>query len=282
MLAPNRAHWRVDQWTAYLRDKDIPVMPASHMILQAMGSMPTDSIAPKDLTRIVTGDPFLAVRLLRSAEHHRSRHLGRESTTPLAAILQTGLDGLLALVKDSPVCDDTLRGLSDGAFRSATASYLARRWAQGRADMSPEEVSLAALLADIGEMMLWHFAPEIPAAVQEELRAGRAMRGLQAQEQVAGFTFKSLSLALVAAWELPPLIALLIRGVDNVRANIARIASDTARHLQTNPENPAIPADIIALKAHLPLINFPTLLAPLPVSDEFRETVLAAVTEEMT
>ena len=131
-------------------------------------------------------------------------------------------------------------------------------------------------------MMLWHFAPEIPAAVQEELRAGRAMRGIQAQQQVAGFTFKSLSLALAAAWDLPPLIALLIRGVDNVRANIARIATDTARHLQANPENPAIPADIIALKEYLPAINFKTLLASVPISDEFRDTVLSAVTKETT
>ncbi len=280
MLAPCKAHWGVDQWTAFLKDKDIPIMPASRMILLAMGGGQSEALAPKDLIRVVTGDPFLAIRLLRSAEHHRSRHLGRESTTPLAAILQTGLDGLIRLVRDSPVCDDSVRGLSDGAFRSATAAYLARRWAQGHADMSPEEVALAALLADIGEMMLWHFAPDIPATVQEELQTGRALRGIQAQQQIIGFSFKSLSLALADAWELPPLIALLIRGVDNVRANIARIASDTARHLQSNPENPAIPADIIALKTYLPMANFHNLLAPLPISDEFREAILRAVTKE--
>ena len=224
MLAPNRSHWGVDQWVAFLKDKDIPIMPGSRMILMVMGESQGDEMAPKDLARVLTGDPLLAIRLLRAAEHHRSRNLGRESTTPLAAIMQTGLDGLLALVKKSPLCDDSIQGLAECAFRAATASYLARRWAAGRADVSPEEVALAALLADIGEMMLWHFASDIPAAVQEELRTGRAMRGIQAQQQVAGFTFKSLSLALATAWELPPLISLLIRGVDFFWGEISLIS----------------------------------------------------------
>ncbi|MDD5297119.1 MAG: HDOD domain-containing protein [Rhodocyclaceae bacterium] len=281
MLAPGDALRGVDQWAVFLKDQDIPIMPGSRMILLAMSEGQIDSISPKELARVVVGDPFLSVRLIRNAELRRSRRLGRESTTPLAMIMQTGLDGLLALVKDSPVCDIGDRGLGECAFKSATASYLARRWAQSHTDAAPEEIAMAALLADIGEMTLWHFAPEIPTAVQEELHSGRSLRVLEAQQKVAGFSFKDLSLALAAAWELPPLIATLIRGLDNARANIARIANDTARHIHIHPENPAIPADIIALKEYLPSVGFNILLAPLPVSDEFRDTVRRAVTREI-
>ena len=272
-----REHWGVGQWSAFLLDKEIPIMPASRSSLLAMSQDQIDTIAARELAAIMTGDPFLAVRLLRNAELRRSRRLGRESTTPLASIMQTGIDDLLALARNSATCDDRIAGLLACEFRSTTGSRLARCWSAGRADVSPDEVAMAALLAEIGEMMLWHFAPELPRAVQEELHSGRAMRTTQAQQQAAGFSFKSLSLALTLAWNLPPIIAMLIKGVDNVRANIARIANDTARHIQTSPENPAIPADIIALKAFLPAVSFQTLLAPLPISDEYRESVFSAI-----
>lgn len=280
MLSAHQFHWGVEQWTAYLKAVDMPIMPRSRYLLQTLVESESETLSPKELVGIVTGDTFLALRLLRRAEMRHSRTLGHDITTPLASILQTGMDDLVHIINHSPLCDDSLPGLADTEFRSATAAFLARRWASCRADLSPDEVALAALLADIGEMMLWHFAPEIPAKVAEEMRLGRAFRTLQAQQQAAGFSFKSLSLALADAWGLPPLLTQLIRGADTPRANIARIATDTARHVQLDQENPAIPSDIISLHAYLPGASFETLLEPLPISDEFREHLLKTLGEK--
>lgn len=274
MLNAHQKRWGVEQWTAFLKEQDIPVMPRSHLILATMAQSEGDDISPKELAAVVTGDPFLALRLLRAAEHTRSHTLGHEVTTPLASVMQTGIDNLLSLVRHSPLCDDSILGLTECEFRAATASYIARAWASCRADVSPDEVALAALLADIGELMLWQFAAELPQAALEELHSGRAQRTLQAQTQAAGFTFKSLSVSLAEAWALPPLIAQLIRGVDNVRANIARLANDAARHVQADMDNPAIPDDIRAIRELLPHTSFKTLLAPLPISDDYRAAVL--------
>ena len=72
---------------------------------------------------------------------------------------------------------------------------------------------------------------------------------------------------------------LLVMGADrsDTRANIARIANDVARHIQLDPVNPAISADVIALKKVLPTMSVETLLAPLPISDEFRAAVMREV-----
>jgi hypothetical protein len=277
MLSAHQRYWGVEQWTAYLKGQDMPIMPRSRYLLQAAVAGGAETLSPRDLLGIVTGDPFLALRLLIQADKRHSRTLGHDITTPLASLLQIGVDELTHIINHSPLCDDSLPGLADAEFRSATASFLARRWAAWRVDISPDEVALAALLADIGEVMLWHFVPEIPLKVAEEIRLGRAFRTLQAQQQAAGFSFKSLSLSLADAWGLPLLLTQLIRGVDSVRANIARIATDTARHLQTDPENPAIAADIASLHAFLPGASFQTLLEPLPISDEYRAAVLQAL-----
>lgn len=114
----------------------------------------------------------------------------------------------------------------------------------------------------------------------DELRSGRALRTLQAQQQTVGFSFKQLSLTLAEAWALPVLIAQLIRGADTPRANIARLAGDTARHVITHPENPAIPADVVYVGRLIPDASPEALIAPLPISAEFKQRVLLAVARQ--
>jgi HD-like signal output (HDOD) protein len=177
----------------------------------------------------------------------------------------------------SPLSNDTIPGLNECEGRAVMAAGIARGWASLRADVSPDEVCLAALLSEAGELLLWHFAPELPQRALDELHSGRALRTLQAQQQTLGFTFKQLSLALAESWVLPHLITMLIKGTDNVRANITRVAIETARHITTHPENPAIPADIVNIRNIIHGASDEALLAPLPISAEYKDSVLHAV-----
>ena len=274
-MESHRLHWGLPQWVAFLRDKDIPIMPRSKETIEALDD---EAISPRELARIVMQDPFLALRLLRRAERHRSQTLGHETTTILGAVQQVGLRGMRNAAADSPLCDESNLGLSGCEARAVLSARIALDWAAHRVDVSPEEAALAALLGEIGELMLWAFVPELPQRALDELRSGRANRNAQAQQQTAGFSFKQLSIGLIEAWTLPPLIMQLVRGADTPRANIARIASDAARHLQANPRNPALPSDVMAVHAFLPQVSWEALLATLPIDDDYREAVFAIVT----
>lgn len=269
-----RQHWGLPQWVAFLRDKDIPIMPRSRAMIEAIDC---DRVSPRELAGLVMGDPFLGLRLLRRAERGRSARLGHDTTTILAAVHLVGVRGLVEAARQSALCDDGNPGLAACEARAVLSAAIALDWAAHRADVSPDEVAFAALLGEIGELMLWAFAPEVPLRAANELRSGRAARNAQAQLQTVGFTFKQLSLGLIDAWALPPLIAQLVRGADTPRANIARLASDAARHIQADAENPALPSDIVSVKAYLPGVAWPMLLAPLPVSEAYREHVLQRV-----
>lgn len=274
-MESHRLHWGLPQWVAFLRDKDIPIMPRSK---EAIDALDDEAISPKELARMVMQDPFLALRLLRRAERHRSQTLGHDTTTILGAVQQVGVRGMRSAASDSPLCDELNGGLSGCEERAVLSARIALDWAAHRVDVSPEEVALAALLGEIGELMLWAFVPELPQRALDELKAGRANRNVQAQQQTAGFSFKQLSIGLIEAWTLPPLIMQLVRGADTPRANIARIASDAARHLQANPRNPALPSDVMAVHAFLPQVSWEALLATLPIDDDYREAVFAIVT----
>lgn len=280
MLSGFQKNWGVEQWVAFLRDKELPVMPRSRVQLAAILEAEGERIAPRDLVSLVYGDPFLALKLLRRAEGKRSKILGQETTTALASILQTGVSELKRTVNEGPTCDEGLAGLATCVERAALGERIARGWACLHADISPDEVALAALLSEIGELMLWHMAPELPQKAEDALHAGQVLRSTQAQALTCGFQFKILSLALVQAWELPPLISQLIKGADSLRANLARQALDTARHLIANPENPALPADIVNIRELLPGVGLTKLMAHLPISEEYRDAVRNAIEQE--
>lgn len=252
MLTQHQLHWGVDQWAAYLSAQSLPCMPRSKLLLLALEEVSGDRLSAKELAGIANGDSFLCMRLLRAAERQRTQRLGHETTTALAALMQLGSDAFRELLLASPETDESKPGLAACEARSHMAMHLALHWGTARADISPDEIGMAAQLSEIGELLLWNFAPELPMAALEEMAFGRATRSVQAQEQACGFSFRSLTYKCAVIWRLPALLIQLIRGADNVRANISRLCVDTARHLAVGPDNPALPCDLVEAKRLMP------------------------------
>jgi len=272
--------WGINQWVEYLRDKEIPVLPRTRAILTALqdeGEGRRESLSARDLANIVYADPYLMLKLLRRAEERRTRQLGRDTTTPLAAVLQTGYDELQAIVAASPLLDDVLPGCSTCEFRSVLASAVARAWASRRFDISPDEVSMAALLAETGELLLWHFAPEMTDKETQVRAWNERYWALQQRPSKIGFTFRQLTTALAQSWELPGLIVMLIKGTDTPRANIARLAADAAKVITGDAEVPALVAILREVNKVVPAASLAALAEPLPLPDDVRGELLAAL-----
>ncbi len=243
-------------------------MPRSKNALLELEASRGENISALELAEIAGADPFLCLRLLREAEGQRTQRLGHETTTPLAAVMQLGTDNFRKLMMNSPETDESNPGLAECEARSHLASRLALRWGTARSDLSPEEIGLAALLSEIGELLLWSFAPELPIASAQALRSGRASRSIQAQMETCGFRFKDLTLKCAAIWHLPSLLPQLIRGFDNARANLSRICIDTARHLSTGgPDDPALPSDIAEASQIIPGVSLLWITEQLPDVD---------------
>lgn len=276
MLTTHQKHWGIDQWAAYLSSQEIPCMPRSKASLVELEAVQGERLAPRELADIAGADPFLCLNLLRSAEQHRVQRLGHDTTTPLAAVMQLGTDAFRKLLLDSHETDESNAGLAECEARSLLASRLALRWGSARADISPDEIAMAALLSEIGELLLWSFAPELPLAANEDLHSGHTQRSIQAQMETCGFRFKDLTLKCSAIWHLPSLLPQLIRGIDNSRANLSRLCIDTARHLSSGgPNDPALPTDIAQAKDLIPGASLEWLAGQLPGLDE--EQVAALV-----
>ena len=275
MLTEHQKHWGVDQWAAYLSSQQLPCMPRSKARLLELEGEKGERLAACDLADIAAADPFLCLRLLREAENHRAQRLGHETTNPLGTVMQLGTDAVHKLMLDCPETDESNHGLAECEARAHLASRLALHWGAARADISPDEVAMAALLSEIGELLLWSFAKELPLAALAALHSGRSPRSLQAQVDTCGFRFKDMTLKCALIWHLPPLLTQLIRGIDNTRANLSRLCVDTARHIGSGPDDPALPADIAAAKQLIPGASLEWLTEQLPGLDEDHVAAIA-------
>lgn len=282
-MHPHQWQWGINQWVEYLKDKDTPVLPQTRAILAALaagGDEQRDRMSALDLVDIVYADPYLALKLLRRAEERRSRQLGHDTTTPLAAVLQTGYDELQGIVAASPASDDVLPGCHTCEFRSILASSIARAWANRRADISPDEVAMAALLVEIGELLLWHFAPEMTDKETQVREWNERYWALIQRPSEIEFTFRQLTMALAQSWELPSLIVMLIKGTDSPRANIARLAADAAKLVTIDIELPALLAILHEVRKVVPAASLAELCEPLPLPDDIRAALLASIESE--
>lgn len=274
MLNERQKHWGVDQWAAFLTSQTLPCMARSKLALQAFEEAEGDELSAADLSALALADPYLCLRLLREAESKRSHRLGHDTTTALGAVMQLGVRTFRNLLLGSPETDDLRLGLLACSARAVLASQIAQMWGRARGDISPEEVALAALLAEIGELLLWHFAPELPEAALHLLRSGHAPRSAMAQEQACGFRFRELSLKCATVWGLPPLLVQLIRGMDNVRANLCKLYLDTARHLINAADDPALPDDLAQAKRLIPGASLEWLASHMNGLDEAKQVRL--------
>lgn len=224
-----------------------------------------DLLSPREMSEIVLGDPLLCLCLLRQAERSKSHRLDNETTTALAAIMQLGADGFRSLLLSSPEVDNSNSALLEVEARATTAARIALRWASGHMDLNPEELAVAALLADAGELLLEVYEPELPHAAREELQSGRAQRSAQAQMQACGFSFKQLTMRCADLWKLPSLVIQLLHGADSARSRLTRIASNAARHLieKSDTSDLALACDVAEAHQLMPSVSLEWLVDEL-------------------
>lgn len=257
-------------------------MARSKMMLRAFEESKGELLAPVELCSIVLQDSLLCLRLLREAERRKSHRLANETTTALAAIMQLGIDEFRSLLMSSGEIEEANAGLAEVEARATVASQVAQRWASGRRDTNPEEVAVATLLADAGELLLWVYEPELPQAAREELIFDRAKRSSAAQMQACGFEFKQLTLRCAEIWKLPSLVIQLVRGLDTPRANLTRICSNVARHVvESSPTTMlALATDLLEAKKLMSAVNIEWLVEGLVMlPDEQKAELLLAAYE---
>jgi HD-like signal output (HDOD) protein len=195
------------KWVSQLQQQPLPALKANCEQLQQLSAGEHTDMG--SLATIIESDPGLSVMLLRHINQIRHKHLRSEITTPRHALMMLGLQQLRLLLPTVRLAEELpresqlrLRNQFSQAFHAA---YQARDWGHLRRDLAVDELFTAALLNNLGEMLLnLHAASEVDRVY--ELMRQKEMEPEEAQYVVFGFSFNQLSLEIARAWHLPNLL----------------------------------------------------------------------------
>jgi len=265
----------LETWVLFFSGADLPVLRhTARQLDEARANI--DRVSGRDIARIVLQDPLMTVKVLAHIQPIAGKSLRNEITTIASAAMMIGVEPFFAKFADQPTVEGMLKGEPAAMLgtlqlirRVQRAAHYAHEWALWRQDMNVEEVTIAALLHDLAEILLWCFAPTLAGRIRDLQKADPALRSAAAQQEVLGLPLIDLQLALCQAWHLPQLLTHLIdpAQADHPRIRNVQLAVDLARHSANGWGNAALPDDFAAIENLLHL-NRDSLIERLKLSDE--------------
>lgn len=247
-----------DEWVTQLVTLEIPVFRSTVQALGALQAVPDTSASKIALS--ILADPMMTLKLMRLANANKHGEFAQRIITAEHAVMMLGLNATFSRMLETPALEtalpeDAQPGLLRCIARIYHAATHAREWAVQRLDTNAEEVYVAALLQQIGEMAMW------VADTGQMLLLDKARRNKTSEEaelQVYGFPLSALSLALAERWNMPPLvIAAMQPEVSEIpaRPRCIALASQVSRHAEWGWHNGAVANDLnwIAEARRLPL-----------------------------
>lgn len=245
----------LDAYVNYLTAANLPVLRHTKRQLDEAAAN-IDRVSARELSQIVLHDPLMAVKVLAYIQPFRGKSLRSDITTVGSAIMMLGIEPFFNKFSDLVTVEDRLSetpGALLGTLRTVRrvqrAASWAYDWALWRHDVNIEEVTMATLMHDLAEILLWSFAPRLSLEVQARQKADPALRSATAQQDVFGITVYELQRALDRAWHLPELLLKLTDdlSVDQRRVSNVVLAVNLARHAANGWDDAALPDDFKAI-----------------------------------
>jgi HD-like signal output (HDOD) protein len=215
-----------------------------------------DHTNAREIAAAVLRDPLAALNALTHLATLRNKRSTADIWTIEESVVMLGVSPFLERFSAQAAAEDMLKahqpallGLLRIVRRAQRAAAWARDWAIRRHDLDLERITVAALLHDLAETLMWCFAPVLALRVQEMQRADPTLRSRAAQKTVYGVTLNDLQLALVRHWRLP---ALLVEMMNDAHAKNARVrnvlyAVNLARHVEHGWDAAALPDDYASI-----------------------------------
>jgi HD-like signal output (HDOD) protein len=277
----------LDAWVAYFRGANLPVLRHTVQELERM-RVNAENVNGRVLSGTILRDPMMTLRVLAYIQANRGTRQTTDITTIERAIMMIGIEPFFRNFQDLPQIEEQLRphpqallGMLKVVHRARRAAQWARDWAIVRHDLDVDEITLAALLHDMAELLMWCFAPKIAIKVRDTQIANPNTRSADIQVETYGVALYQLKMALAETWRLPQLLTQLMdnKNAENPRVRNVKLAVDLARHSATSWSDPALPDDFRGIRELL-RINQQTLVRRLGL-DEATSTMLLAIEEPL-
>lgn len=262
----------LDAWVEHYSQADLPILLRTTVELDKL-QVDVDKVNGRNLAQVILSDPLMTLRVLSYLEKRRHKSQQTDIVTIDRALVMMGIGPFFRDFAQLPTLEESLKahpqallGALKVITRARKATHWARDWAIYRHDLDIEEITVATLLHDSTELLMWCFAPSLMQQVAALQKAQPGLRSALAQQEVFGFALEELQKALIQAWHLPQLLTQLLdpASSNNPRLQNITLAVDLARHSAKGWKDPALPDDLKAL-SELLHVNQETVLRRLGV-----------------
>ncbi len=243
-------------WADYFCAANLPVLRHTVHELERLRE-DAENINARVLASVILNDPLMTLRVLAYIEANRGKRQTTDITTIERALMMIGINPFFQAFRELPLVEDQLRthpkaliGLLKVCARARRAAHWAHEWAVLRHDLDVDEITVAALLHDFAEILMWSFAPALAVRVRDTQVANRSLRSVQVQAEIYGVALYEIKAELAARWRLPALLTLLMDSnhAENPRVRNVKLAVDLARHSANGWDDAALPDDLRAIE----------------------------------
>ncbi len=268
-------------WAEWFNEQipDLPLLRQTQRRIDEL-TRHAEEINLHELASVVLADPLLTLRTLVTV-HQRKKQASRDLTGLSSALMMVGIGPFTRQIAtmatvEALLADDgnALTWLLSRVARARKAAHFAHDWSMLRRDIEGEEVSVAATLFEINEILLWLYAPKLMALLVA-IRKRFPNHPIEVlQHKVFNTTEQELREALINHLQLPSILKELMDPGknDHPRVRTVLLATRLARHISHGWNHPQLPQDIEAIEAHLH-INREALLRRLEVPYELWPTL---------
>jgi len=228
-------------WTHTLHDREMPIFSSTTHKIQKL--ITEDKRSASDLADIIMQDPNLSVKVLKISNSIYYNPSSRKMLTVTRAIIVLGFImikelTIICVLFDAILSKKNKQKANEEIANAVHAAVQAKSLALMTDDIQPEEVFLATLLKNIGDVAFWCFSNQKGESVLGLLQQGLDKE--KAEKQVLGFQLNQLSQSLCQSWQLTGLIEESINDINSHRSNLVELGHEIPKAIEEGWDSEAM------------------------------------------
>ena len=202
-------------WMVRLSEEEIPIF--SQTVSEISRIMSKEEYSTMALSRVILQDPSMTAKVLKLANSVFYNPGGTTISTITRAVMVLGFEAVQIICISIAVIESLVQGpakerVQRELARSIHAATQARNLSLQTKLPESEEVFIAALLLNLGQMAYWCFAGSEGETLDAALRAEPDEDPDEIEAKVLGFKLSHLTSAIAQEWQLTPLVGEALKG----------------------------------------------------------------------
>lgn len=234
----------MDSWVKKLSEEEMPVF--AQTVGEINKILANEEYSSLALSRIILQDPSMTAKVVKLANSVFYNPGGTPISTVSRAVVVLGFNAVQAICISIMVIETMVKGRAKDRVmrelaRSIHAATQAKSLYPSNKDAASEEIFVATLLCNLGQMAFWCFSGQEGVVLDQALRASPGDPG-EIEKEVLGFKLTNLTTALAKEWHLSPLVADALQGksAKDPRSKYIDIGQRIAREVENGWAGPGI------------------------------------------